>query len=431
MLTSKTIKLILAIALVAGLLTVFSSTMDNGHTAAKNPITRRILRRHDKTKGPPASAETAFLRSQEKQEQEEQKKPRALKLRAFKDMPLAVSKIKNLDSDTWHQDLEVEVKNISTKPIYSILAYLSFPEHRPGNRDTGITMHFGERKYIDIRRVGDPQDPHLNPGDTYIFTIEKQYKKGLKIQHEMVAEEFKTLELHFGVISFGDGTGFQAGDFSDYRSIRIPPQLTSHHSESPLIRTRYLPQQPATSAEVEFLRAQELEKEGRQLEDTIPKHVPIKVKIKAEKEKAFKDLHNEKWLRDLEIEVTNTGTKPIYFLDLQLHLPDTKGPDGNIVGWVLLYGRTQLVSVNEPLKPTDVPINPGERYVFTIAARFVSAWEDMIREGLVVQPKRVQVLIQLINFGDGTGFWGGTAAPLPYPKKPLAADRKRTPNILL
>lgn len=178
---------------------------------------------------------------------------------------------------------------------------------------------------------------------------------------------------------------------------------------------------PPTAAEIASFRSQQA-KEERQLEDKIPEHVPIKVKIKKEKEESFKDPNNERWLRDLEIEVTNTGTKPIYFLDLRLHLPDIKGPDGNIVGWVLLYGRTQLVSVTEPLKSTDVPIKPGERYVFTIAERFVGAWEGMVREGVVAaQPKRVQVLIQLINFGDGTGFWGGTAAPLPHPKKPLAA----------
>jgi hypothetical protein len=162
---------------------------------------------------------------------------------------------------------------------------------------------------------------------------------------------------------------------------------------------------------------QDQEKEERQLEDTTPKHVGIRVKIKKEKEKSFKDLNNERWLRDLEIEVTNTGTKPIYFLDLRLHLPDMKGPDGNIIGWPLLYGRTDLVSVTEPLRPTDVPLKPGETHVFTIAGRFVSAWEGMERDGQVTQPKKVQVVFQLINFGDGTGFWGGTAAPLPHPKK--------------
>src|SRR6267142_246433 len=84
---------------------------------------------------------------------------------------------------------------------------------------------------------------------------------------------------------------------------------------------------PPTMAEIASFRRQQ-PKEERELEDTIPAHVPIKVKIKAEKEQAFKDLSNEHWVRDLEIEVKNTGTKPIYFLHLQLHL-ETTGPDGN------------------------------------------------------------------------------------------------------
>lgn len=231
MLFPKTIKLVLAIALVSALVTVFSSTINNGRTAAKNPITRKMLRRHDKTKGPPTSAETAFLRSQEQVKEEQQIiPPRTFKMRDFKDMPLAVSKVKNLESDTWHQDLQIEVKNISTKPIYSILAHLQFPDDKVSDGVSGINLRFGERKYIDIRRVGDPQDPHLNPGDTYVFTIPERARKGLKIQHERAAENFKRLELHFGVISFGDGTGFEVGDFTDYRSIRIPAQNKNHHA---------------------------------------------------------------------------------------------------------------------------------------------------------------------------------------------------------
>ncbi|HEV8587784.1 MAG TPA: hypothetical protein VGQ72_02835 [Pyrinomonadaceae bacterium] len=99
--------------------------------------------------------------------------------------------------------------------------------------------------------------------------------------------------------------------------------------------------------------------EERELEDTTPKHVPIKVQIKKEKEQAFKDLKNEHWVRDLEIEVKNTGTKPIYFLHLQLHL-DTLDSEGKHLAFVLLYGRTELVDVAVPLKPSDVPINAGE-----------------------------------------------------------------------
>jgi len=52
----------------------------------------------------------------------------------------------------------------------------------------------------------------------------------------------------------------------------------------------------------------------RVFENKIPAHIPIKIKIKKEKEESFKDLKNEKWLREFELEVTNTGDKPIYFI---------------------------------------------------------------------------------------------------------------------
>src|SRR5256886_2138983 len=51
----------------------------------------------------------------------------------------------------------------------------------------------------------------------------------------------------------------------------------------------------------------------RILENLIKKNVPIKVNVKKEKEESFKDLNNEKWVREFELEVTNTGDKPIYF----------------------------------------------------------------------------------------------------------------------
>lgn len=56
--------------------------------------------------------------------------------------------------------------------------------------------------------------------------------------------------------------------------------------------------------------------EKRVFENAIPKHVPIKIKIKNDKEGSFKNLKNEKWLREFELEVTNTGDKPIYYLEI-------------------------------------------------------------------------------------------------------------------
>jgi predicted membrane protein len=55
-------------------------------------------------------------------------------------------------------------------------------------------------------------------------------------------------------------------------------------------------------------------KEERKVEDKIPAHLPIKVKVK-NPDKAL-DLKNEKWLGDLEIEVTNRGSKPMGLMKL-------------------------------------------------------------------------------------------------------------------
>lgn len=45
----------------------------------------------------------------------------------------------------------------------------------------------------------------------------------------------------------------------------------------------------------------------RIFENKIPSHIPIKIKIKKDKEESFKDLKNGKWVREFELELTNTG----------------------------------------------------------------------------------------------------------------------------
>src|SRR5947207_12895073 len=56
----------------------------------------------------------------------------------------------------------------------------------------------------------------------------------------------------------------------------------------------------------------------RQLVDQIPKQVPLRVKIKKDKEDKFKDVTNPDWGSDFELEVTNIGDKPIYEVSLIL-----------------------------------------------------------------------------------------------------------------
>lgn len=158
--------------------------------------------------------------------------------------------------------------------------------------------------------------------------------------------------------------------------------------------------------------------EERELEDTTPKHIPIKIKVKNEKEKAFKDLSNDHWLRDLEIEVKNTGDKPIFYIGLVVSIPGIRAPNGNEVGFPLHYGNVWDIKV--PPKPEDVSLKPGESYVFKIPDSWVKGWE---RDKSRPQPKKIRLIFQKLNFGDGTGFSdsGGTAVS--------AARRERANNV--
>ncbi|MDX6695501.1 MAG: hypothetical protein QOF02_3104 [Blastocatellia bacterium] len=158
-------------------------------------------------------------------------------------------------------------------------------------------------------------------------------------------------------------------------------------------------------------RAQAVEE--RELEDKIPKHLPIKVKIKAEKERAFKDLENGRWFRDLELEVTNTGVKPIYFLALLLELPELTSENGRKLGYPLIYGRSELADFTAKVVAEDVPLEPGKSYTFKIQNKWANGMEGMRARIKKPVPKRVQIRFQVINFGDKTGFMGIDGLPVP------------------
>ena len=155
--------------------------------------------------------------------------------------------------------------------------------------------------------------------------------------------------------------------------------------------------------------------ESRELEDKIPRHLPIAVRLKAEKENAFRDLRNEKWVRDFELEVKNTGDKPIYFIQFDL-VPDFgKAPTERTLGLTIQYGRNELADFDAALTPQDVPIKPGEKVLLKIRADEMDGW-DHYKEvehwpEYWSKPKKVTLEFEELSFGDGTGFDGGDGHP--------------------
>jgi hypothetical protein len=183
--------------------------------------------------------------------------------------------------------------------------------------------------------------------------------------------------------------------------------------------------------------------EERELEDKIPKHLPIKVKIKKEKEKAFKDVGNEKWLRDFELEVTNIGDKPIYFLYFVVTLSDITDSGGTNLAFPLHYGRHELGSIENKPEAEDIPLKPGETFVLKAYDGNVRAWDIVRRKYNKPQPKKLILKFQILSFGDGTGFSGTGGQVFPETPKqksgigrceqeqnkggPKTVERQRTP----
>jgi hypothetical protein len=170
---------------------------------------------------------------------------------------------------------------------------------------------------------------------------------------------------------------------------------------------------PPTAAEIAAFKSQ-MTKEERKLENKVPQHVPIKIKLRAEKESKFKDIDNAEWDRDFELEVTNTSDKPIYFLDLWLIYSGITTPGGGRVGAVLRFGRPDFIHFDTRPLPTDTPILPGATIILTIPEDTQRGWAQHKKRTNTTDPKKVEIEFTQLSFGDGSGFNSSDAMPYPY-----------------
>lgn len=154
---------------------------------------------------------------------------------------------------------------------------------------------------------------------------------------------------------------------------------------------------------------------GRVLKDEIPKHLPIKVKIK--------NADSEKWLEDMELEVANMSDKPIYYMRFSFILTDVT-ISGKPVGFPLVYGRNELVDFTVTLNPDDVPIQPKATYTFGLTGKDLHALELFEKKHSLNRNiiKNIRLLFHKINFGDGTGF--STTGGLPFPQRQAKSPKR-------
>jgi|GEM_PF-3124697 len=221
MFSRKRIAFIVTLAAAISVSTISLATLSRkGRAVAASPR-MNALRRKDKKQDKPTALQVATPTADDQ---------RKLRVSSFQGSPVEVTKVRNLQSPTWYKDVEIEVKNVSDKPIYCILAYLTFPDDYSDRSNVGaLSLKFGLSEYLDIRVVGNPLDPHLKPGESCVLKIHKRYWGILRRRQERFPERVKSFVMGFGLFSFGDKTGFTSENgWADYR---VRNTKVQHHRE--------------------------------------------------------------------------------------------------------------------------------------------------------------------------------------------------------
>jgi hypothetical protein len=141
-----------------------------------------------------------------------------------KGAPIKISKVNNLQGEHFLRDLEIEVTNVSDKPIYFIRLGLFLPDIKMNGKTSGFSMFYGRLDMVDLDVLAEQDDKPLQPGETYVFKVPDPIWKGYEQyyfpQNNIPTTVVSIIKLRLDTISFGDGTGYMAGgDF--YKSQKI------------------------------------------------------------------------------------------------------------------------------------------------------------------------------------------------------------------
>jgi hypothetical protein len=153
--------------------------------------------------------------------------PRTYKIHDLENLQTVLNevvKIENIDklqSDIFPEDFEIEVRNISKKPIYFMHVVVIFSETSRlglGSPPIGFTVSFGNnRKLISISNRPDPTDIPVKPGETFVLKPHPENVKSVRkyfedrIGSDNVEDALSNIALSFQTINFGDGTGYLTG----------------------------------------------------------------------------------------------------------------------------------------------------------------------------------------------------------------------------
>jgi hypothetical protein len=140
----------------------------------------------------------------------QQEAERILHLRTRPPRLIKIKQARNLNSERWVDELEIEIENLSHKPIYYLSMTLKLPEVPTPLGYYAFSLRYGDPRLNDFAEQASPKDKPISPGETYVFQVPAHVKPGLKkylIEAKIPEAATKRLELSIHDISHGDGTG--------------------------------------------------------------------------------------------------------------------------------------------------------------------------------------------------------------------------------
>lgn len=140
------------------------------------------------------------------------------------------------------------------------------------------------------------------------------------------------------------------------------------------------------------------------------------------------NVESDHLFRDLTIEIKNVSAKPIYYIRINVMLPDII-PIQYPLGAMMYFGEHRLLGLQELPAVGALPLRHGETTILKFDEEKVDSFEHMRAKYRFTpeQIKRVLITVLTISFGDGTGYRSGG---LPYdvrsPTHPLSLLNPRS-----
>jgi len=131
-------------------------------------------------------------------------------------LPIEILAVRNLRKrEHWLRDLEIEIKNVSRKPIYGVSFLLVLLDDKgPTGLPIGLNLGYGRSELLHPKQHASAADKPFGPGETIIIKAAKREWEGyeMRIANWQVPEQASyNLRMIVVGINFGDGTGFFNG----------------------------------------------------------------------------------------------------------------------------------------------------------------------------------------------------------------------------